>query len=456
MVSTFSVLGTQVFAAAVGGVSRSADSGATWMSFSFAVPHHAVVALAAQGTNLFAGSVGAGVFLSTDLGTTWTRRSTGMGGIPVTAITTTAGHVFSSSLAGISRSADGGMTWSDANSGVPTRDDFRSFADDGDHVYAGTSDGLYRTTDSGESWTSAGSGLPSGLVRALAATGGRVLAATYGAVSLSTDGGATWTPTGPGITDPFLTSVAFAGPNFLAGTTGGGLFLSTDGGAHWTSTAGGPGGQPTYALIVAGSRVYAATSTGGVYVSIDAGLNWASASSGLTSAVTAFAAGGESIFAASYDGRGGEGALFATTNGGAGWVRVDSGLGDTRIHSLATTGTHLLAGVESGMWRRALAEMVTSVGPVPGGVPAEFRLEQNYPNPFNPVTTIGYSLGRTGRATLTVHDLLGRTVAVLEDGVREAGEHRVVFDASGLASGVYLCRLSADGMSVTRRLMLVR
>lgn len=91
-----------------------------------------------------------------------------------------------------------------------------------------------------------------------------------------------------------------------------------------------------------------------------------------------------------------------------------------------------------------------------GDLPAAFALGQNYPNPFNPVTTIGYSLGRTGRATLTVHDLLGRTVAVLADGVREAGEHRVVFDASGLASGVYLYRLSADGKAVTRRLMLVR
>jgi photosystem II stability/assembly factor-like uncharacterized protein len=102
----------------------------------------------------------------------------------------------------------------------------------------------------------------------------------------------------------------------------------------------------------------------------------------------------------------------------------------------------------------------TGVGEGPE-TPAVFALEQNYPNPFNPATVIRYSVGggaatRAVRARLAVFDLLGREVAVLVDGVVEPGAHSVTFDASGLASGVYLYRLSAAGEVQTRRLVLLR
>jgi beta-glucanase (GH16 family) len=125
-------------------------------------------------------------------------------------------------------------------------------------------------------------------------------------------------------------------------------------------------------------------------------------------------------------------------------------------------------------------------------LPDHSRLLPNYPNPFNPTTRISYTIGRvvapsasegragTGTAAgaagsglqvarslnmvapttnhilLTIHDLLGRQVAVLVDGFQQPGSHEVVFDAGGLASGVYLCRLAAlDNISV-RPISLVR
>jgi len=75
--------------------------------------------------------------------------------------------------------------------------------------------------------------------------------------------------------------------------------------------------------------------------------------------------------------------------------------------------------------------------------PARFRLFQNFPNPFNPTTTIAYQIPETSRITLSVFDLLGRRVAVLEDGIRRSGEHRVQFSAHGLPSGTYFYRLEA-------------
>jgi hypothetical protein len=78
-------------------------------------------------------------------------------------------------------------------------------------------------------------------------------------------------------------------------------------------------------------------------------------------------------------------------------------------------------------------------------LPHQYELSQNYPNPFNPSTTINYQLPYSSRVNLTVYDLLGRQVKILVDEMRDAGYHQGVFDASGLASGVYIYRLQATG-----------
>lgn len=92
----------------------------------------------------------------------------------------------------------------------------------------------------------------------------------------------------------------------------------------------------------------------------------------------------------------------------------------------------------------------------PEEVPTSFRLEQNYPNPFNPSTTIRYTVAQASPVRLEVFDLLGRLVAVLVDELKTAGSHEVVFDASGLPSGAYLYKMTGDGFSQTKTLMLLK
>lgn len=99
---------------------------------------------------------------------------------------------------------------------------------------------------------------------------------------------------------------------------------------------------------------------------------------------------------------------------------------------------------------------VTSVESASSSTPLEFRLAQNYPNPFNPSTTIEYSVASTGLVTLRVYNLLGQAVGTLVDAVQAAGTHRVVFEATGLPSGVYFTRLEQAGLVQTRRMILMR
>lgn len=86
----------------------------------------------------------------------------------------------------------------------------------------------------------------------------------------------------------------------------------------------------------------------------------------------------------------------------------------------------------------------------------QYQLHQNYPNPFNPSTEIRYQISEVSLVTLKVFDVLGREVATLVIGEKEAGTHRVRWDAAGLPSGVYLYRLKANDFIETRRMALVR
>jgi len=88
--------------------------------------------------------------------------------------------------------------------------------------------------------------------------------------------------------------------------------------------------------------------------------------------------------------------------------------------------------------------------------PKKFGLLQNYPNPFNPVTTIGYQIPSSGRVTLKVYDILGRTVAILVDEYKKTGRYNVMFDGTGISSGVYFYQLKSGSISAVKKLSLIK
>ena len=89
-------------------------------------------------------------------------------------------------------------------------------------------------------------------------------------------------------------------------------------------------------------------------------------------------------------------------------------------------------------------------------LPRKTDLAPAYPNPFNAETTILFTLASRTQVNLSVYDLTGRLVETLVDEARAAGEHRVVFAASDLASGLYFCRLATPQTHVTQKLVLLR
>lgn len=113
-----------------------------------------------------------------------------------------------------------------------------------------------------------------------------------------------------------------------------------------------------------------------------------------------------------------------------------------------------------GFWLHGGAVLTYDESLVTGSLaedlPSDLKLHQNYPNPFNPATVLRFEVPGDLEVQLAVYDVLGRRVTTLVNERMEAGYHEAVFDASGLASGVYLYRLRAGEMMLTRKMMLVR
>ncbi|MEN8226702.1 MAG: T9SS type A sorting domain-containing protein [Bacteroidota bacterium] len=96
--------------------------------------------------------------------------------------------------------------------------------------------------------------------------------------------------------------------------------------------------------------------------------------------------------------------------------------------------------------------LITGIGVKPLHLDEAFELEQNFPNPFHNETVIGFRLGESTDIELIVYNLMGQKVATLVDEVKMAGNHTVKFDASGLASGVYMYHLVAGDFVLTRKM----
>ncbi len=152
-----------------------------------------------------------------------------------------------------------------------------------------------------------------------------------------------------------------------------------------------------------------------------------------------------------------------TINGNAGWVKIGfvSGNGtSSQPNDYCYTDTELQPGQVSYRLKQidndgtyTYSKIVAVNGEE---IPMGFTLFQNSPNPFNPVTSITYYLSQESRIKLRVFDLQGREIEILVDGVENAGQHTVSWDAKGLPSGIYLYCLESGSYREMKRALLLK
>ena len=108
-------------------------------------------------------------------------------------------------------------------------------------------------------------------------------------------------------------------------------------------------------------------------------------------------------------------------------------------------------------WYDAITSFITDVEEgMNDNTPNKYGLLQNYPNPFNPVTTIQYSTPQRSLVSLKVYDVMGNEIATLINEEKEKGDYSLNFNASKLASGMYLYRLEAGSFVQTRKMILLK
>lgn len=133
-------------------------------------------------------------------------------------------------------------------------------------------------------------------------------------------------------------------------------------------------------------------------------------------------------------------------------------MGTERVENPSYVGSYLSTTSDHyPVWTRFKFGVITSSDEEILATPNSVTLKQNYPNPFNPSTVISYTLNSSTNVSLNVYDITGRKVATLVNERQTAGVQEVSFDASSLASGIYIYRLqTTDGASLTKKMVLVK
>ncbi|MFH0988818.1 MAG: T9SS type A sorting domain-containing protein [bacterium] len=342
-VQAFAVSGTNLFSGTWGdGIFLSTNNGTNWTQINTGLTNAYVNTLAVSGTNLFAGTSG-GVFLSTNNGTSWTPANSGLTNVYVRALAVSSTNLFAGTDgSGVFLSTNNGTDWT--QTGLSNTYVF-ALAVSGTNLFAGTTtSGVFLSTNKGTSWTAVNSGLTNTNIRALAVSGTNLFAGTYDGVFLSTNNGSNWTQTS--LTNTSVHALAVSGTNLFAGTWGG-LFLSSNNGANWVPMKSGLPNTYVFALAVNGTNIFAAPYYAGVFISNNNGASWSAVNSGFSRPrVLTLISRATIIFAGTYDG-----AIYKSTDNGASWSRVYSDWQNkTEVRALSVSDSIIFAGTYGGVF----------------------------------------------------------------------------------------------------------
>lgn len=270
--------GTAIYAGGYKGIHRSNDSGATWTQVKPAGSNPGVtnvIALAVDGSRIFAGTLFDGLHISLDGGQSWKKPATVLRSGSIEAVIVSGGLVYAGSgSAGGSKgtgfyvSLDSGATFTAANTGL-TDLNVAVLLVDGEDLYAGTAGGLFVSGNRGGAWKRIDSGMYSKKISALAKMEGTLFAGTEsgGAVYASTDKGVKWTLVGSATlpeTQPVSVLIQ-KGPHLFAATGGNGFFASADQGKTWKNFSDGITRKNVMGILIVGEKILISTTEyGGV------------------------------------------------------------------------------------------------------------------------------------------------------------------------------------------------
>jgi len=281
----------------------------------------------------------------------------------------------------------------------------------------------------------------------------------YGRIFRTTNSGSNWSEINYNISLGYFISVKYQNVDSIYGLTNISLYKSTNRGSNWFPASNLGVDVRTEFSCPGFDTMY----IGGINMSrsVNRGMDFTNTFTLDTpyvvkdlefiNARTGFAIGSSTKYGVIKGGY-----IIKTTNAGINWTRQTS---NTNIYIsdifFLNENTGWIVG-DSGLVLRTTTGGTTFIKNICAEIPSEHSLSQNYPNPFNPETRIRYSIKMSAPVTLKVYDVLGKEVRTLVNENQAPGTYEAVFDASRIPSGVYYYRLTAEGYSETRKMVVIK
>jgi photosystem II stability/assembly factor-like uncharacterized protein len=364
-------------------------------------------------------------------------------------------------------------------------------------IYGGPTTNIYKTTNAGGSWTPQSSGY----------TGTRFMciwilhpdtvymSGNFGLIIRTTNGGNNWVTIPTGVTDQ-LWGICFVNSftGYVCGSTGR-IMKTTNAGNNWfnlnsgvqnafssiyfinentgyisggsiimKTTNSGSSWMPLNAPYISLENIreikftddntgYGVSDLGRIFYTSNAGANWSLLNSGITEALYSINfTSHDTAFICGYTGT-----IIRTTDAGVSWSPQVSGINEILTKIWFTSP---MVGYITTWYSKILKTTnggITFVQKLSNKVPDGYSLKQNYPNPFNPSTTIKFDVpvsAEMQNIKLTVYDITGKEAAVLLNKPLSPGSYEVLWNSSGYASGVYFYKLTAGSFTETRKMVL--
>jgi photosystem II stability/assembly factor-like uncharacterized protein len=328
-------------------VALSRDNGDTWTTIMLGastVDDRTNPVFGILGTNQIINGQGTGergITLITDFTQSWSDRNTGLGNMFLNTIATNSDTLLAGTLgSGLFSSTDGGQNWISIKDGFPANANIQSIAVSGTTQFAALfGDGVYRSTGNGVSWSAANNGLTNLFVNAVKTVGSTIFALTERGVFRSSNNGTNWVSANSGLPQGSMTSLVAIGSSIFVGTELG-IYRSINNGQNWTaSTTGLTRRIQSLGLGADGQTLFAGTANAGVFRSTDGGQTWVAVNNQLPTKnlITSFVVARGRLYMGTING------VFVTTDNGASWEQIKTGMEDIFVTGLTAIGDRLFA-----------------------------------------------------------------------------------------------------------------